>query len=562
LDAGQFNFSRLWGFITQSLNQGIVKEGFDFIFGNRALNVLANCQKRNPPEAIQLANVDVDKWIKWAKSNEDEKLFSHKFIRPNEKIVSDIAGKITAGTPIPDGLYSLIAYIIRCGGKEWMSIIDPIKSHINFNNGASKNNSPSLEVLRILVLLSALDNKILKLIRPIIQGFQFYILASHFKADGSIKYSAFLMAKCLSKEEFYSLSFPNMPPAANQGVTESRRFWQEKQQDPARIKFIWDILKFDSNYTFIWDLAENKENKLVAEIIKIAVDKDHAEFFNYKNALKLFSSAIKILMGGEDHILIERLVKCFIVHSQIEKEILDDKNLNIEDFSEEIFLLASKSENNEIFVHISKILESISKPGWDKAFADDSYLMSSAILMNEKSASFGLENHYYEALESFLKLWMSGKGKLSDWQKDNMPKLISVLKESFRTYLDNSLTNYLIYIEFKGDCEAIIKLLGYLNIQRLFDSGKDRLQESIHEFIKSKNFDGLNMINVLLTYDEKIMFEAESHFPDIIRQPLIDMRINVNDSKQIQLIEELSLKLKIDLKLKDKVLPSMAEIAK
>lgn len=548
LEAGGFDFYQIWNSIIELLKSGIQKDNLDYVFANKAINLLADCQKRNFPVAGILDGVPIKNWIKWARSaNESEKQKSSMLVKAPEGLISEISSEIKVGAPIPDGLYDLIKYMVDSGEKDWEAIVTPLLNHINSNGGTPQNNNPSLSALEILALLAALNEKMSSLIRPIVESYQFYQLTHYLKEPGSIKYSAFLMAKCLTKDNFYSLSFPNQPKA-NKGVEETRSFWRENSEKRStRASFIWGLVNINSDYQLIWRLAEDRENILVSDIIGIAASDGHAAFFNYENALELFGRAIQF-SDKEGDSSINNIKECFIAFSQIEQEVSDIDEKNILKYSRELYLIVEESKNNKTIEAISVKLRGLPRTEWDKAFSEQRFLLSLPVLIKKKIPAFELENNYFDSLESFLKGLISKNKTIDGWKEDDLSDLISLLKGSFKQQLISDLTNHLVQIEFKGNCGAIKKLTAFFDIRKLASFGKDKVQNSIYGFIKDSNFEALDMMNSLFDENQDTHFNPDSHFPDVVRQPLTDLWKKTTDADNKQLLEMLALKLEVELK--------------
>ena|GEM_PF-2530656 len=548
LEAGKYNFSKIWRLIIHSLQKSMVNDDFDFDTGSEALGDLANCQKRNLPEVSSLNEVPVERWMKWSTACKNNGFDGFQIVKPSKSLVNEVAEAISANAPVPADLYNLINYLRQCGEKQWAPVIKATEAHINTNQGTPQNGVPSEEIFPILYLLSTIDHDIKKSIIPIVKSGQFYNLAFNYKNNGAIKHAAFLMARCVP-DEFASLNTPNLPqnPAqqnSQTGLTESRQFWQISNEENAN--FVWDKMKNSSDLEFIWSLSESGANKLIGVIIKIAVNEDYSIFFNCKNALQRLKNSL-VLTEDESSSFKDKLVKCFISQSSIEQEIVDSEDLNILDFSEELYLVVNNSTNDKVVGYIIEILSMVTKEEWHDSLVNDTYLTSLSLAIKEKIPSFSLDNNYYESLDMFLKSCMTGDKTLEDWQKNHLSELITVLGSSFQIHLRNNLTSYLIEIGFKGNVDAIESLLDYLDLKKVVTSGKEKLQEAVGDFINEPNLDALRMINTILSHSGGKKFTPDTHLSEVFKAPLTSLVSEQEDSEDIVMLRELASRFSINL---------------
>lgn len=548
LEAGNYNLSKLWRLIMCSLQKSMMNDDFDFDAGSKALGDLANCQKRNLPEVSSLNEVPVEQWMKWSTACKSNGFDGFKIVKPSKSLVNEVAGTISADTPVPADLYNLISYLKLCGEKQWVPVIKATEIHINTNNGTPQNGVPSEEVFPILYLLSVIDHDIQESIIQIVRSGQFYNLAFSYKEEEAIKHSALLMAKCIP-EEFDSLKIPNLPqnPAqqnSQTGLVESRLFWQTSNEENAN--FVWDRMKNNSDFEFIWILSKSEANKLIGDIIKIAVNDRYSMFFNGNDVLRRLKNCLA-LTNDEDFSFKEKLVKCFVLHSPIEQEIIDSEDLNLLDFSEELYLVVNNSENNKVVGCIIDILSMVTKEEWHDPFVNDTYLTSLTLALQKKAPTFSLENSYYESLELFLKSYMTGEKTISDWQKNHLSELISVLGSSFQTHLRNNLSNYLIEIGFKGNVDAIEILLDHLDLKKVVTSGKEKLQEAVADYIDEANLDALRMIDNILSHSGGKKFTPDTHLSEVFKAPLTSLVSEQENSEDIVMLRELASRFSINL---------------
>jgi hypothetical protein len=540
LDAGKYNFSVIWRFIIKALNEKMRQANFDYQVGVKILSDLAACQTRKKTLIDNLGLIPIENWIKWATASSEGKISTYFLVKPTDGFINEIASKIVAGSPIPDRLYDLVEYLINGGEETWEPVINAIRGHIEWNQGIQDRNIFSIEIFRILTRLSAKGEDVLKYILPIVKNGCFYNLASQLASQGAIKYTSLLLAKCLPG----NLDTVQISHVANSadGLQQATNFWKTKNSENAL--FIWQNVKATSDFMFIWKLAEFENNKLIGDIIEIAVKEKCPGFFNYPNALQLFSDAISVT-DSEDTFYRE-LTECFIAHSQIEKEIIGDSELNIISLSYELHLLVDITKNKKIAEYLTKTLNIINKAQWDKSLQENTWLTTLAISINRKTSRLQLADDLYESLLQYLQSWISNKITPAEDQKGELPKLISMLKDSFRTQLKDRLADHLIDIGFKGNLIAVSSLIEYINIKKIVTGDKGKVQNAVEDSIRKSNIDTLKILDMLLSHRDSEAFRPDKHLAEVFATPLKGLLHNHKDIDKA-LIERLALKFKVDI---------------
>lgn len=540
LDFGNYDFSDIWGFITNSLNEKMNKGDFDYLSGNKILSDLASCQKKKMPSSYTLGGIPIENWIKWATASSSDRINTYVLVKPPDTILNEITSKIVAKTPIPDNLYDLIAYLVNGGEKQWQPVIKAFQGHIEWNQGTPSGNVFSIEIFRILVLLSTTDQDVQSSIAQIIKNGPFYNLTSHLKSQGAEKYAALLLARSFPE----NLDLVQIPVVGNsaQGLQLVKDFWKAKSDQNAQ--FIWNEIIPQSDFAFIWKLAEVENNKLVGDIIKIAVNENCTRFFNYVNALQLFKAAISVV--DDEGPFGSKLAKCFIANSQIEKEILEADDLDIIVFSYELNLLVENTENEEVAKRLIEKISIVNKDQWDDALRKDTHLTALAVTINKKSPGLQLGDSHYASLLSYLQAWISNSATPPEAQKDELPELISMLKNSFQIQLKNRLANYLIEIGFKGSLVAVSFLLEHINIGIIATDGKEKIQNVFEDSIRKKDIDSLKIIDMILSHQDSATFRPAQHLAEVFKSPISEL-LDTQEGIDKALIERLASKFGVDL---------------
>ena len=540
LDFGKYDFSKIWRLILESLSEKIRKGNFDFSNGNKILSNLASCQKQKIPTQHTLYDVPFENWIKWAKESNLNKTNSYELVKPPDNIVNEIASGIKANKPIPDSLYDLLEYLIETNGEiTWEPVINNIKVYIEWNNGTPSSNIFSIEIFKILTLLSVMGQNILKSFEQILTKGPFYNLAFHLKGQGALKYSSLLLAR-FSPSDLDSIQIPgvgNSKPA----LQEVKNFWKTTSTENAQ--FIWNEVKPKSDFEFIWKLARSENNKLIGDIIKIAIKENCSEFFHYTNALQLFKAA-RIITGNEKAFNKE-LVRSFIVNSQIENEIIANDAIDATSFSYELYLLIENIRNKELNRHLIDKISSLSKEQWNDALNNDTYLTTLAISIHKKTSGLQLGDDLYEPLLQYLLSWISNSIDPSEAQRDELSALIYILKEDFQIQLKDRLTNHIIEIGFKGSSAAISSLLEHIDIGKIITEGKSKIQSTIEDSVRKSEIETLKIFDMILSHKDGVAFRPGKHLTEVLKSPMKEFYNSNTENKE--LIERLAKKFGVDL---------------
>jgi len=539
LDVGGFDFSRIWGFLIHSLNEKMKKVDFDYSSGNKILSALASCQTNKISTPVTLEEIPVENWIKWAIASNAEETNSYVLVKPSNTIIEEIATKVMPSKPIPENLIDLIMYLVKGGKTQWQAVWKALKGHIESNQGAQSENVFSIEIFKIMSLLSSIGENLLNDIEPIVKNGSFLNLAYNLRKKGALNYAAFLLGK-YHPDNYDLLQNPNVGSSGDT-IQHIKNFWKTNNNENAQ--FVWSEINTNLDFSFIWKLAEKKDNLLVGDIIKIAIKEDNHDFFNYPNALNLFSAATSVIEDEDSFHM--KLGKCFLDNSLIEKEILETSDLDIIAFSYELNLLIENTENERISEYLINKINSINKEQWDESLLNNTHLTALAVKVNKRNRNLHLGNTLYESLLSYLKSWIANTKTPSDAQKEELPELISILTSSFQIQIYNHLANYLINIGFKGNKDAISSLIEFINFKKIIAEGSGKIQDSVEEFINKPDIDSLKILDMILTHPDSSDFRPEAHLAEVFSASM--KKLYNQEGIDKDLIERLAVKFSVDL---------------
>ena len=540
LDEGEYSFTNLWSYVINSLNVKMKKGDIDYLSSSKIICSLAKCQKHKSPQPYTLSELPIENWIKWAQANSTEESDIYNLVKPHKSIIKEIGAKITPGVAIPEGLSQLIYYIVRGGENQWESVITALQSHIEWNQGTPSGNILSIEIYNILKNLSACGPKALKALEQILKNGPFYNLTYQLNSNGSVKYAALLLAKCLPKE-IDTLQIGAIVNS-NDGLQLVRSFWKTNNVDNAQ--FVWSEIKLNNDFELIWVIANDIKNILIGDIIKTAVNENCADLFKITKTLIQLKTAR--ILTGNDNTFNNMLTKCFTAYGNIEHDILESNNLDVIAYSQELYLIVENSDDVKIAEYLTAKLNTVSKDQWDKALKDDSYLTTLAIAIKNKSTKIKLGDNIYDSLLSYLQLWTSNGVVPSDALRDEIVELISMLKTSFKTQLENRLASHLIDLDFKANYSAVSYIINYINIQKVISDGSSKIQDVLEDYIKKSDIDSLKIINLILSHKDSSTFIPAQHLSEVFQAPMIEL-LEADDGSNKLLIESLAAIFKVDL---------------
>ena len=546
LDFNGYNLSDLWKYIFVALQAKMAEGTFNHKEGNKLLQALAACVKQRPSQ-YTLESLPLDIWAKWASADNEINTSNFYLIRPHDDIKSQIEKIIALGSPIPNNFYNLIQYLINANFKMGESLFKAIRKHIDTNPGPPHGDIASIEVLKILLLVSLHSEEYVKFIEPIIEGPYIYNLAFHLNSNGAAKYIALLLAK-YNPTAFQSFQVQNPLENSNAGLTYAKAFWKNK--DDKNAQFIWEMASSTNDFAFIWEMAKDKSNVLVSDIIKIAIKENYSIFFRFENALELMKVATVIL--DDDDALTNELTKCFIAHSQIENEVISTNELDITVYDFELNLLVKYSKNKELVKSMEEKLHSLSEQQWKNALKNNTFLTTIAIHINKKLSSLNLTNKLYDPLLAFLKDWISNKLSPPENQIPEIPDIILLLDNDFRVRLENRLSSYIIEVNYKASMSSVSNLLDHINIKKIIEEDKDNIQNIIEDSIKKPAVDdALRVLDVILSHQHGNDFKPDDRLAKILRENIKLLLHRSKEDADKDLVKRLASKFHIDISLQE-----------
>jgi hypothetical protein len=539
---------KIWDLVLEYLDSKIENDDeFNYKDNVKYLkNTVDNLEKI--PKTHTFSGIDSDKWIRWAKAANSQQIPAYNWILPPQSIEDEIANNIGASSPIIPDTKELLSYSINAGITDFEKIPLACKNHIFQNNGNPINeNQPSFEALEILLWLTSCDELCRDEIEELLKTGQFHNFVYHQQKNKSEIYSALLMAHYF-KNELHTIQVPPLENSES-GVQLMRNVWRKRNEDVA--KEIFKNLKKFNQLDLVWDLVENENNKLVADIIGLALEEEVTELFSCSDVLKKMHF-IMALIEDEESDMEDQLVDQFMKHSEIEKEIKISSNLDVSTYSTEILLILKKTIDNELIDSIASALSRLEKEDWDTYFAEDTYLADVALEIKNKDPNFSLENDYLDSIFEFAKHWAKNETEVTERQKDQWANLMELMGGSFQKHYKNKITNQLLEERFAVAHDFYEFNHRFFDNQKLYKEGRSKIQDSFEEALKGDGkFDLLEMLDMILKNDKNGDFHPEDHIPDVVSKPLNELYCAQEDMKNKEILKRLSKKFNVEIEEKE-----------
>jgi len=538
LDKDENSEKMLYVKISNSLNAALDKDkNFDYNVNIKLLNRIVNFFKAYSVTYRELDGLKQNQLTAWAKSAFDAQIPAWKWIRPTEQTIKEIPALITAGEPFRPGLKEAIAYSVNAGANSnWKEVIASFRSHIEWNNGTPDGGKIDEDIFEVLLVLGLHFQDCHDDLTAIVKTGQCANFAHHCHSKSKM-HASLLYAYCLG-QELHTFQMPSLGNSAT-GFTEIVNFWKTSNLDNA--KEVYSCLKEARQWEFLWDLAKDPQNSLVVDIISLAIeDKENKDLFKCDKVLHKIKSFFGFPELKQD--LKEGLCKMFIEQSDLEDELLTTENIEVNDFSEELYFIAGTTKNKKLILKLGDKLKMASKEEWIKSFSDDSWLFELALQVKKKNEDFCLENSYLDGLLEFLKQ----KAGITENQQEQWIAIVSLMGDSFKKYYSQEVTKRLLESSFNVKPNFYEVNVEYFLIT---DITRDRhdIQNSLKDICEKKDSTRLIRLNDLLNNLTAEKFSPEKHFIDVIRNPLNEWYSEQKDDDTKKIIRDVAQKFKVKL---------------
>ncbi|MFA5423406.1 MAG: P-loop NTPase fold protein [Phycisphaerae bacterium] len=527
-----------------SLNSQIgTNEQFDIPKALKVLQRLVEAFNIDKPE--KLSDLNYDKFLLWAQASLQSAIPAWKWIVPERTIADDMSKHIRPGEAISEGVKEAFDYLVLANvSGSWQELVISCQNHIQHNNGNLSGESHSPEVFEIILTLSFRFSEYDDKIKGIVTDWRFHNLAWTFRGK-LMPTIALLCGKYMGRE---LIQFSPARERSPNFAIELKAYWNNRDKNNA--KELLSRLKEYDKWSFLWELIENSNNKLVVDIILLALeDEGAAKLFKIKDGLQKLKSYFNLFEGDQPE-SIDLIVSALIKYSGLEKEIVENTELNILECERELDAIVTNSSNKNLHECLANKLKSQSGEAWSNALKNDTYLTSLAIAVQEKLSKFWLGHSYAEAFLDFVKNNSGSESDLSEWQINHWQKLVSLRSKEFISQYKHDWTKFLIENSNAISDEMINLNNLYCDFEKI-KQNVDFVQDLLRNAIKEKNFKRLVWINQnVLSSDKGKKFKPNDYFPKTIKEPLNDLNREEKEesnNENVKLIDDIATKLKVKL---------------
>jgi hypothetical protein len=461
----------------------------------------------------------------------------HIDISNDEKFDLDVSSVIIQGQPIPPELPETVKTASLAGYRNWNNTVNKIVQTFLWNKGTPSGENLSVRNIQIIenLLYNNSVNTFKLQLSGLLEnnGFWNYI--------GSINNSnIYCMAAFLLGKYFENLAIPAFNPTENTqrvGYTSSQNIWKNESESSAR--YIWNIISYTNDFSFIWEIAKNHTNKLVKSFITIAINERNENFFQTQNPLQDFSNALAFFGETEN----KGIFESFCTNGKL-IEFITNKigDINLLVYPKATLLVLQNKANKTIEDKCKKELADIKIEGWNAAFTSNSLLLNILSYFAEQDVIVDLGNDYENALFKYMETCISKK---SCNIIEKIYSLFAVMNQSFKEDFGEKTGR--LTIDCKFDIPEIMWsfVRSVINKDQFF--GKQEINSLIQNAIENTIMNSIYCVSFLLAEDKKGLFVPETRFATVLHKPVEELLKTLVDEKKKSSLIFLAEKLNIDL---------------
>lgn len=379
----------------------------------------------------------IENFLQWCEYSETLNTNLWEYILPSLEIISQII--IPTGKNIPQGTLAAVKYLISANvNVEWDRILDDSNKHIKHNDGTYQQNFHSDEVFEVITISCLCVDDLYQKGKEILSMGHYYNLLHHRKSQNLLH--AAIVCGYIFGQDLQSINVTQVGQSSN-GIKLVQQFWSAS--DNKRAKEVFNYIAKYEQYDFLWRLAEDPSNILVADIISLIANDDIIKeaFFNVEDGLSKIKYYKELIADSEKNNLKE-ITSHILKYGNLKNEIMSAEELSLAEYAEELVHVVSETEDAELINHISEFVKQISKDEWLVDLTENQDLAALALEIKKKEVSFSLGLKFYEAIIEFC---ISEKiENISAWQIDNWDSLIDLLNIDYKEYFTEKISKHFI----------------------------------------------------------------------------------------------------------------------
>ena len=468
------------------------------------------------PEKIDPSSLEYKQWIKIFSELKEQEIELEHIFEITKKLMVKVASAIRQESQIPDQVVELIRYGKNDINEKWIPIVSQLSHYISSNNIYLDTISHSLffEIINLLGDVKCEDIK--DAIKKIIMSQQFYNM-SQYSHLTNLEY-LFVTARFMSNNQGLSSFYETVQ---EQGIDINQVIDWWKISDAENAQFVWSKATKYSDYSFLWHLATDNENKLIGNIIEIAMEEDIAVkeiFFSEGNSWENYKNTYEFFKEQKDDKK-QKIAEFFRNHTQVEDEFKKIETVGLIEYSEAIYYLLKNTSSREIKQRVIDLIKTLTYENWFESLQNHGY--PTRILLIPSLEDFTrnkLKTPYFDAYYQYAIQSIENSDFQPTMGKQEFENLFMVIHPDFQKSFSQDITKKFIDLDFHINEFFEWFLLNHFDHDKLLGDGKGKIQDKIKTSLKSSDLNKLHLIYKFLKQDHNKIFRPDSHLTTVLEK--------------------------------------------
>lgn len=307
---------------------------------------------------------------------------------------------------------------------------------------------------------------------------------------------------------------------------------------------IYQLTRRCGDYSYLRTLAVDRENVLVGDVVRNAIQDNDLQLGRGNDVLGLFSELIKFLSDEERN----KLALLFISSEDIVHELESIQSGSLANLLPSFVLLLKNMKENEsrrVRPGVERILSKASQNEWNKAFSSPVALVALLQKLKDCGSDLPLTTAFCEAFKQWLSAWFERREQENEPKLDGITVLFHFLNDAFKEDVAvriNQLAREKAFSLRSGEAGLV---LGFSAHDKWTDVDGETICQAIQNAVTSKKRDELLLLVPILLAGLK-HFNPSNRFSSTLKEPveawLKDAQDDVDKS-----LHELCVALNIEL---------------